>query len=70
MLEPVKPLTTLHAQPLRRPGGVFHRLGRPGIHAGRIAVAPHVRRQDRLVTGVDVVQDRLPDQVIADREHL
>ena len=30
-------------------GRVLHVLGRAAIDAGRIAVAPHVRRQDRLV---------------------
>ena len=36
-------------QLLGRPGGVFQFFGGPGAHAGRVAVAPDVRRQDRLV---------------------
>ena len=70
MLEPVKPLTTCEAQLLGRPGGVFHFLGGPGVHAGRIAVAPDVRRQDRLVPRIDRIQHGLADQVIAERKHL
>ena len=38
----------------------------PGVHAGRIAVAPDVRRQNRLVPAVDPVEHRLADQVRAD----
>ena len=59
MLEPVKPLTTSMPSLLGGPGGVLHLLGRPGVDARRVAVAPDVRRQDRLVPGVDVVQHRL-----------
>ena len=58
------------AQLLRGPGGVDHVLGGPGVDLGRVAVAPNVRRQDRLVPRVDVVQHRLADQVVADGEHL
>ena len=70
MLEPVKPLTTLDAQLLGGPGRVLQLLGRPRVDAGRLAVAPDVRRQDRLVPLVDDVQHGLADQVVADREHL
>ncbi len=52
------------------PGGVFHGLGCPGIHARRIAIAPDVRRQDRLMAGVDRVQHRLAHQVVADGKDL
>src|SRR5690606_31630160 len=37
------------------------------IDTGRIAIAPDIRRQNRLVPLVDDVQHRLPDQVTADR---
>ena len=57
----------LDAELLRRPGGVLQFLGRPGVHAGRLAVAPDVVGQDRLVPLVDDVQHRLADQVGADR---
>ena len=63
MLEPVKPLTTLDAQLLRGPGRVLQLVGRPLVDAGRVAVAPDVRRQDGLVPLVDVVQHGLADQV-------
>ena len=59
-----------HAQLLRRAGRVLHLLDGPGVDAGRIAVAPDVRRQNRLVPLVDRVQHGLADQVIADREDL
>ena len=49
MLEPVKPLTTCNAQLLRRPGGVFQLFGGPRADARRIAVAPHVPRENGLV---------------------
>ena len=58
------------AQLLRGLRGVDHVLRRPGIDLRRLAVAPYVRRQNRLVTLVDVVQHRLADQVVADGEHL
>ena len=70
MDEPVKPLTTLDAQLLRGAGRLLHLLGRARVHARRIAVAPDVRRQDRLVPLVDVVQTAWPDQVVADRPGL
>ena len=54
------------AQLLRRAGRVLQFFGGPGVDAGRIAVAPHVRRQDRLVPLVDRVEHGLADQVRAD----
>ena len=70
MLEPVNPLTMLDAQFLGGPDGVLQLLGGPGVHFGRVPVAPNVGRQDGLVPGVDVVQHGLADQVAADGEHL
>ena len=55
------------AQLLRSAGRVLHVLGRAAIDAGRIAVAPHMRRQDRLVPLVDPIAHRLAHQVRADR---
>ena len=46
---------------------VLHSLRRPCPDALRLAVAVDVRRQDRLVTLVDAVADRLPDEMRADR---
>ena len=69
MLEPVKPLTTSTPN---APGGASpvraSSLGGPLAHALGIAVAPDVRRQDRLVPLVDVVAHRLADEVVGDRE--
>ncbi len=59
-----------HAEFLRRPGRVLQFLDRPLVDAGRIAVAPHGRRQDRLVPLVDQVQHGLAHQVVADGEDL
>ena len=50
--------------------GVLHLLGGATLHAIRLAVAPDVRRHDALVPLVDPVAHRLPDEVVADREHL
>ena len=47
----------------RRP---LHLLGRAAVHAVGVAVSPHVRRQDRLMTLVDSVADRLADEVGGD----
>ena len=55
-----------HAQLLGRPGGSLDFLGGPLVDAGRIAVAPHMRRQDRLMSLVDAVADRLADEVAGD----
>ena len=63
-----KTVDHVDAELLRRAGGVFHLLGRPGVHARRIAVAPNRRRQDRLVPLVDPIQHRLAHQVGADGE--
>ena len=59
----------LDAELLRRAGGVLHVLGRASADALRPAVAPDVGGQDRLVPGVDMVQDRLAGQVVADGKH-
>ena len=59
-----------HAQLLRRAGRVLQLLGGAAIDAGRIAVAPHVWRQNRLVPRVDRVEHGLADQVRADGVHL
>ena len=56
-----------HAQPLRGAGRVLQFLGCPGVHAGRIAVAPDVRRQDGFMSCVDRVEHGLAHQVRADR---
>lgn len=47
--------------------GLDHLLRRAFAHAFGFAVAPYVRRQDRLVALVDVVADRLADKVAGDR---
>ncbi len=67
MLEPVKPVTTLHAELAWRPrAGVHHLLGGPLAHPFGVAVTPDVGGQDGLVALVDQVADGLPDQVVAD----
>ncbi|MFT3787570.1 MAG: hypothetical protein QM770_15625 [Tepidisphaeraceae bacterium] len=48
--------------------GVDHLLRCAFADAFGIAIAPDVGRQDALVTLVDVVADRLPDEVRADRD--
>ena len=61
----------VHDREPQRPGrfaGADHLVGGPLPHLFRIAVAPHARRQDRFVPGVDPVADGLTDQVVADRE--
>ena len=65
-----EPVDHVDAEPLRRPGRVFHVLDGPKIHAGRVAVAPDVIGQDRLMSLVDVVANRLADQVRTDGETL
>jgi hypothetical protein len=56
-----------HAE--RRGGArrVLHPLGGARAHALRVAVAPHLGREDRLVAGVDRVADGLADEVRAER---
>ena len=66
MLEPVKPLTTPTPSFCAARAVFLHFFGGPGVDAGRIAVAPDVRRQDGLVPRVDLVQHGLADQVGAD----
>ena len=58
------------AQLLRRPGGVFHFFDCPRVDALRLAVAPDVRRQNRLVPAVDPVEHGLADRMGADGVHL
>ena len=70
MLEPVKPLTTPTPSFCAARAVFFISSAARCVDAGRIAVAPDVRRQDGLVPLVDVVQHRLADQVVADGEHL
>jgi hypothetical protein len=50
--------------------GVFHLLGGALTHAFGVAVAPHPRRQNRLVPRVNRVAHRLPHKVVANREAL
>ena len=47
--------------------GVLHPLRGPAAHALRVAVPPHLRRQDRPVARVDRVADGLPDEVRSER---
>ncbi len=70
MLEPVKPLTTCRPSFLAARAVFFSSSAALALHAGRIAVAPDVLRQDRLMAQVDRIQNGLADQVIAEREHL
>ena len=65
--EPVKPLTTWTPSLRGGAGGVLHLLGGALAHALRVAVAPHVLRQDGLVARVDRVAHGLADQMGADR---
>ena len=46
-----------------------HLFGRSGLHTGGVAIPPHVGRENRLVSGIDAVAHRLPDEVVADRPH-
>ena len=59
-----------HAESCSRPCGVLHALGGAAPHAFLLAVAPHVRRQDRLMARVDAIADGLPDEVRAERPAL
>ena len=60
----------LHSERRRGARGVLHLLRGALAHAFGLAVAPHVRWDDRLVALVDHVAHRLPDEMVADREHL
>ena len=62
-----KAVDDVDAEFLRSAGGVFHLFDGPLIDAGRIAVAPNIRRHNSLVPLVDDVEHRLPDQMSADR---
>ena len=55
-------------QRARRSGGRDHLLSGPPADPLRLAVAPHVRRQDGPVALVDRVAHRLPHQVVRDRK--
>jgi hypothetical protein len=48
-------------------GGVLHPFRGACADAVRVAVAPDLRRHDRLVTYVDRIADGLPDEVVGDR---
>jgi hypothetical protein len=52
----------------QRLAGLDHALRGALAHGLGVAIAPHIRRQDCLVTLVDVVADALPHQVGADRK--
>ena len=56
-----------NAELLGGAGGVFQFLGRSLIDSRRVAITPNVIRKDRLMPLVDVVQDRLANQMRADR---
>src|SRR5690348_18426883 len=58
------------AEPGGRARGVLHLLGRSLLDPFGPAVAPHARRDDGPMPLVDAVADRLPDEVISNREHL
>ena len=64
-----EPVDHRHAELLGGAGGALHLLGGPFVHAGRIAVAPHVRWQDRLVPFVDAVADGLAHEVVGNGMH-
>ncbi len=49
---------------------ILHRCGCSFIDTFRLAVAPNGWGEDRLVTGIDVVAHRLPNQMIGDGEEL
>ena len=66
----MKPVTVFTPKLGGGPRGVLHLPRGALAHAFRIAVAPDVRRQDRLVALVDQVADGLADQVVADGEAL
>jgi hypothetical protein len=53
-----------------RTGGVLHALRGALVDAVRVAVAPDVGRQDRLVAPVDRVAGRLADEMRAERPAL
>jgi len=61
----------LHAELRGQPRGQLHFLGGTLAHALRVAVAPHLCRQDVAVALIDrVVADRLALQVVRDRPDL
>src|SRR5919112_847811 len=60
---PRKAVDLRHPKAGRGPGRVHDLLGGPPAHAFRVAVAPHVGRERRLVAGVYGVADGLADQV-------
>src|SRR5919106_333730 len=57
-----------YAEARRGTRGVHHLLGSALLHAFGAAVAPHARWHDAPVALVDAVADRLPHEMIGDRE--
>lgn len=49
-------------------GCVFHFFGGAMVNAGGVAITPNIVRKDALVTGVDVIEDGLSDEMIGDGE--
>ena len=62
-----EPVHDRHAEPLGGAGRVLHLLHRTPVDPRGVAIAPDVRRQDRLVAFVDAVADGLADEVAGDR---
>ena len=60
----------VHAEALRRPGGLLHRLGRAPPHPFRVPVAPNALGEDAFVPRVDAVADGLAHEVARDGEDL
>ena len=56
-----------NAKLLGSPGGVLHVVGGAAIHTGRVAIAPHMRRQNRFVPRIDPIAHCLTNQVRANR---
>src|SRR4029450_8231272 len=62
-----EPVPLCHSEPRGRPGRVLHALRGAFPYAALLAVAPDVRRKNRLVARVDAVTDGLADEVCAGR---
>src|SRR6056297_3809811 len=45
---------------------VFHFFDAAFVHASRVTISPDIVRQNGLVTSINVIQNALPDQMVAD----
>jgi len=65
-----KSIDDINSQLLRGLGGIDYLLGRTLPDSLGLAVTPHIRRQDSLMTCVNIVAHSLANQVRRDCEHL